>query len=263
MQMTQEFDKYYYYQESVQSPTEDAAFLEQAYWDSRQKKPVVMREDFCAAFALCCAWVQRDPSYKALGIDLDNEPLKYGREHYLTNLSDTEKRRLELIQGDVLNPELPRADIISAMNFSYFGFKTRPQLLNYFQSCQKALNVDGILILDCFGGQGTMEPNEHETEHENFSYYWDQDTYNPLTNEALFYIHFKRKGEPKRERVFQYDWRLWSLAELADLLCEAGFKNSHVYWEGTDEDGDGNGIFTRTNEGEECESWVAYIVAEK
>ena len=108
-----------------------------------------------------------------------------------------------------------------------------------------------------------MEPNEHETEHDDFSYFWDQDTYNPVTHEAMFYIHFKRRGEKKREKVFTYDWRLWGIAELKDILEEVGFSKSLVYWEGTDEDGDGNGEFTVTEEGEDCESWVAYIVGIK
>ena len=48
-----------------------------------------------------------------------------------------------------------------------------------------------------------------------------------------------------------------------DLLEEVGFKNTHVYWEGTNEDGEGDGNFVRVTQGEECESWVSYIVSEK
>jgi hypothetical protein len=47
------------------------------------------------------------------------------------------------------------------------------------------------------------------------------------------------------------------------LLSEAGFRNPTVYWEGTDEDGDGNGIFTPDERGEADAGWIAYIVAEK
>lgn len=46
------------------------------------------------------------------------------------------------------------------------------------------------------------------------------------------------------------------------MLMEAGFRPS-VYWEGTDEDGDGNGVFEKTMEGEADAGWIAYIVAEK
>ena len=78
-----------------------------------------------------------------------------------------------------------------------------------------------------------MTPNEEETEHDGFSYFWDQDSYDALTNFGQFYIHFKRKGEKKREKVFSYDWRLWSIPELKECLLEAGFEKTVVYWEGT------------------------------
>lgn len=258
-----EFDKYRYYLNSVQSPEDDAAFLEQVYWDVNQRRAHVMREDFCAAFALCCEWVKRDERYKAIGVDLDDEPVAYGKASYLAKLSPDEKSRVEILLSDVLASTLPQADIICALNFSYMGFKSRALLKSYFEQCLQSLDSGGIMVVDCFGGSSCQEPNEHETEHEDFSYFWDQDSFNHLTSEATFYIHYQRKGEPKREKVFSYDWRLWSLAELRDLFEEVGFSATHIYWEGTDEDGDGDGVFTRTEESEDCESWVAYMIAVK
>lgn len=260
----QEFDKYLYYQRSVQSPDNDAEFLEKTYQDLRGIKPFTLREDFCAAYALCCEWVKRSPEMKAIGVDLDPEPLDYGARNYQSKLDPAQQDRISIIKDDVMNANLPKADIIAALNFSYFGFKSRPQLLSYMKACHETLMDKGILVMDCFGGPSCMEPNEHETEHDDFSYYWDQDTYNPITNHAMFYIHFKLKNESlRREKVFTYDWRLWSLAELQDLAAEAGFTKSHIYWEGTDEDGEGNGEFSPTQKGEQCDAWVAYLVAEK
>jgi hypothetical protein len=46
-------------------------------------------------------------------------------------------------------------------------------------------------------------------------------------------------------------------------LEEIGFKKVHYYWEGTDEDGEGDGNFNKIDTGEICDSWVAYIVGEK
>jgi hypothetical protein len=135
--------------------------------------------------------------------------------------------------------------------------------LKYLKGCYQALAEPGVVILDCFGGPNCLEPNEEETEHDDFSYFWDQDSYNPVTNEATFHIHFKRPGEARRERVFSYDWRMWSIAELRDLLTEAGFSKTLVYWEGSDDEGEGNGEFTISEVGDECETWLAYVVGVK
>ncbi|SMF21053.1 class I SAM-dependent methyltransferase [Pseudobacteriovorax antillogorgiicola] len=259
-----DFDKYEYYQKAVQSPDADSEFMARVYRELREgREAKTLVEDFCAAFALCCEWVKLDDDKDAIGIDLDPEPVAYGRDHYLTELSEEQKNRIKILEANVMEKDLPKGDIIAALNFSYFGFKERPLLLDYFKSCYHRLHDDGLLILDCFGGPACMEPNEHETEYDDFSYFWDQDTYHPLSNHAQFYIHFKRKGEKKRKKVFSYDWRLWSIAELKDLLQEAGFSKSVIYWEGTDEDGDGDGNYTLTEDGEQCESYVAYVIGIK
>ncbi|HYX33007.1 MAG: class I SAM-dependent methyltransferase [Pseudobdellovibrionaceae bacterium] len=257
------FDKYLYYERSVQSPDVDAAFLDRVYREIRGQEAKVLGEDFCAAFALCCEWAKLNPEKISYGIDLDPEPLEYGRSHYLNKLTPEEQKRVHTLQTDVMNPELPRADIIAPLNFSFFGFKQRTELKRYFQAAYNRLNDQGLLIMDCFGGQACMEPNEHETEYDDFSYYWDQDTFDPLTNEAMFYIHYRPKGQKKIKNVFTYDWRLWSLPELRELLEEIGFKKVHYYWEGTDDEGEGDGNFNKIEKGEICDSWVAYIVGEK
>jgi len=56
---------------------------------------------------------------------------------------------------------------------------------------------------------------------------------------------------------------MWSIPELRDVLTEVGFSETVVFWEGNDEDGEGNGIFERTEVGDVCEAWVAYIAARK
>lgn len=259
------FDKYFYYKESVQGPESDVLYLRDTYKSLVGQQPLVLREDFCGTFLICCEWVKLGPKYKAIGVDLDPEPLAYGKEHYLAELSPSEQERLAILQENVLQNNLAKADIICALNFSYFIFKERQILKNYFQNVYDGLLENGVFIIDCFGGSKCYEANEEETayEDEKYSYFWDQDNFNPVTNEAQFYIHFKRKGEKKREKVFSYDWRLWSIPELRDIMKEVGFKASHVYWEGTDKNGEGNGIFERTEQGEECESWVAYIAGVK
>jgi len=256
------FDKYWFYKNSVQSPDVDVEFFEKVYRELNGGVAKVLREDFCGTFAISCEWVKRNPVYTAVGVDLDPEPVAYGKNNYLTQLNEEQQSRVKVLLDDVLNPELPSADIVAACNFSYFIIKKRKVLKEYFTQVYKSLNEGGLFIMDCFGGSQCYEPNEEETEHDGFSYFWDQDSYDPLSNEALFYIWYKPDGKPK-EKAFTYDWRMWSIPELKDILEEVGFSKIHTYWEGTDEDGEGDGEFERVIKGEDCESWVSYIACEK
>jgi SAM-dependent methyltransferase len=259
------FDKYYYYSLSVQSTAADVEFIQQVYQEWRSKKAHLLREDFCGTFGLCTAWVQAGNDTEAYGVDLDPEPIAYGKIHNLSALTSAQQARVHIELADVLQHTPPAADIVCAMNFSYFIFKQRATLKAYFAKIYENLKPDGMLFLDCFGGSKCTEANEEETEDDDlkYSYFWDQDSFDPISNDATFYIHFQRYGEHKRQRVFTYHWRMWSLPELRDILAEVGFRSSHIYWEGNDDEGDGNGEFTRVEQGEECEAWVAYVVALK
>jgi SAM-dependent methyltransferase len=233
------------------------------YKDLRGHRPRVLREDFCAAFAICCDWVKMHRENRAVGIDLDAEPLRYGRENYLAKLKPDQQKRVRTLQASVLTVDAPKCDVICAMNFSYFLFKSRLLLRQYFMRARRGLKRGGLLITDCFGGPACMEPNEERTRFGSFDYYWEQMGFNQVTNEAMFYIHFKRKGEAKRKRVFEYDWRMWTIPEIREAMMEAGFRRTHVYWEGSTRSGLGNGIFSPSEKGEEdVDAWVAYIVAE-
>jgi hypothetical protein len=117
-----------------------------------------------------------------------------------------------------------------------------------------------MFAIDLFGGTEARQSLVEETEHANHSYFWDCDSYNPLTNECLYYIHFK-VGKKKYKRVFTYDWRHWTMPELVEIMEDAGFREIQTYWEGEDGDGGGDGKFFRTNKAENCESWVSYICA--
>lgn len=257
------FDKYDFYNQAVQSPEADVQFYRKVYKDvNKTKKPKTLREDFCAGAAISCEWVKLDLDHRAIGIDLDQVPMDYGKKHYVSQLDANQQRRMQLIQQDVLSGTLPAADIVAAVNFSYFFFKKRETLKKYFQNVHKSLNKDGLFILDIFGGTQCTGPIEDRTKHKNFTYYWDQKDFDPVTNEAYFEIHFRHKNK-KYEGVFSYDWRMWTIPEIRELMEEVGFKNSYVYWEGTSKKGLGNGKFDRVEEGESCLSWIAYIVGVK
>jgi hypothetical protein len=259
----QPFDKYSYYRKAVQAPETDVEFLRDTYKEIRGKVPATLREDFCGTFSICCEWVKLGPKYRAHGVDLDDEPIRYGMENYFPRLSSSQQDRLHIHQQNVLNPGLPKADVICAMNFSHYVFKDRAMMKSYFHNCHSTLNQGGILIADCFGGSHCQEANEEETEHKDFSYFWDQVSFDPVSNHAVFHIHFKPKGQKKIEKVFSYDWRMWSIPELREMMMESGFKKTHVYWEGTTRSGEGDGVFKSTETGEECQAWIAYVVGEK
>jgi SAM-dependent methyltransferase len=261
--LSKDFDKYFYYHKSVQSPDIDVQFFDKAYKDIRGKEAVSLKEDFCGTFSISCEWVKLGDNKKAVGVDLDEEPIEYGKNNYLAELTDDQKSRVEVINANVMDKNNPQADIVSASNFSYYIFKDRETLKTYYKSAYNSVKDDGIFIVDCFGGTAATEPVEEETEQDGFSYFWDQDSFDPVTNFAQFYIHFKRKGEKKRKKVFSYDWRMWSIPEIREIMLEAGFKDTKVMWEGTDKDGDGDGKFKAVEKGEHCESWVAYVIGVK
>lgn len=258
------FDKYFYYTQSVQSVDTDVIFFNKVYKELNKTKPFSLREDFCGTFALCCAWVKSGSDKQACGVDLSAEPTEYGKKYYLSQLSAEEKKDIRVCNQNVLlSDNCGKFDLVVAQNFSYCAIKQRKNLLKYFTQSKKRLNKNGLFVLDCFGGEQCSSPNEEETVHkeEGFSYFWDQDSFDPTNNEAQFYIHFKMKGKKKHKKVFEYDWRLWTLPELKELLLEAGFSDVFIYWEKDDNEGGGSGDFYITAGEENCEAWIAYIVA--
>ncbi len=254
-------EKYELYLGSVQNPEADINFINREFKKLYGKKPLVLREDFCGTGSMACAWVEQSKEHKAHGIDLDMEPISYGVENHLFKLKEEEQTRMEYILGNVMSSYNFKADVIVAFNFSYFLFKKRTDLVKYFTQVRKHLKKDGAFFIDLFGGTETRKPLEESVKHKTHTYYWDCNSYNPLTAECKYYIHFK-KGTTKFEKVFTYEWRMWDARELLDILQDAGFGSTHIYWEGVDKEGLGNGVFYRSTKAEEnCESWVTYICA--
>ena len=146
-----------------------------------------------------------------------------------------------------------------------YMMNTRDALRAYFKRSHEALKDDGVFFCDMFGGPEAQEETKEKTKHKKhgFSYIWHQAEFHPVTNFIRCHIHFHFKDGSKIKKAFTYEWRLWSAPELRELLLEAGFSKATVYWEGEDEDGDGNGEFTPDEKGEADLAWIAYIVAEK
>jgi len=250
------------YEESVQCVEAEIDFVDQTYKKLRGRNAVTLREDFCGTMNTSCEWVRRRKRNLAYCIDLDRKVLDWGKTHKLAKLTPEQRDRITIFRSDVRKVQTPPADIVLAMNFSYWIFKTRPAMIEYFRHVHSSLADKGIFFLDSFGGYEAYKEMLETTRFKGFTYVWDQAGYNPINGDGLFHIHFRFPDGSAIDKAFSYDWRIWSLPELTEMLTEAGFRAA-VYWEGTGKDGQGNGIFTKSRKGDADSSWIAYIVAEK
>lgn len=255
-------DKHALYEQAVQSPDADLDFAVRAFRRHFGREPVLLREDFCGTGLLACRWAASDEERRALGVDLDPEPLAYGEQRHRAPLGAAAER-VRLVEADVREVSEPKADVTVALNFSYFVFHERAALLAYLRSVHAGLAEQGVLVLDVFGGTESMEVLEEENEKEGFDYVWDQDEFDPVSHRMKAYIHFRFPDGSELDKAFAYDWRLWTTPELRDLLHEAGFRDVEVWWEGFDEDGDGDGEYARVERGEPCEGFVSYLTARR
>ena len=262
--MAEQADRHMLYEASVQEPEAEMDFVEETFRELRDRDPVTLREDFCGTGNSSCEWVRRDPQHTAVGVDIDTEVLDWGRENHLPRLAPEVRERVQLIEGDVLTTQTEPVDVVLGMNFSYYLFRNREALREYFEVARKNLVEDGILFLDAFGGYEGFREMEEATEYDDFTYVWDQDSYDPITGHMTCRIHFRFPDGSRLDNAFVYEWRMWTLPEIQELLREAGFSEVTVYWEGTDEEtGEGDGEFFPAERGEADAGWIAYIVAEK
>ena len=266
-------DKYALYRLAVQDPEHEVEQFVRLYKDEFGRLPTRLREDFCAAAAVCCEWAKLGREHSAVGVDLDPEPLGYCRANYLPRLNAAQQLRVALLQQDVRTCTAT-AEIIAAQNYSYFLFKTRPALLEYFTQVHACLADEGIFILDMMGG-GAMHdedisesrqvgrPTREDKLQPPFRYVWAEEYFNPITHDVLFHIHFKFPDGSALDKAFTYDWRLWTIPEVRELLAEAGFSASHVYWETEDKEGKPSGKYRRATKGKPDQAWLSYVVAVK
>ena len=260
--MAERADRHVLYEKSVQCVEAEIDFVDETFTELRDRNAKNLREDFCGTANTSCEWVRRRRTNHAIGVDLDADVLAWGREHNVAKLGSAASR-LTLINEDVLEVHTDPVDVVLAMNFSYWIFKYRPLMRFYFRRVRDALVDDGVLFLDAFGGSEAYIEVEEETKYDGFTYIWDQAEFNPVNAETLCHIHFKFPDGSRMRNAFSYSWRLWTLPELRELLDEAGFTRSTVYWQGEDEDGEDDGDFQPTEKGEADLAWIAYIVAEK
>jgi len=260
--MAAQADRHALYEASVQDPESELEFVSETFEELTGRELRVIREDFCGTGNTACHWVRSGREHRAIGVDLDADVLAWGEAHHVAALGKSARARVKLICGDVLATRSEPVDAVLAMNFSYYLFTTRERLREYFRAARATLKADGVLFLDAFGGYEAHQELEERTEYDDFTYVWDQAEFNPINQHMTCRIHFEFDDGSELHDAFEYRWRLWTLPEIRELLLEAGFASATVYWEGTDEDtGEGDGIYTPTEQGDADAGWIAYIVA--
>lgn len=254
--------KYKLYERAVQNPPTDIKFINREFRKFFKTKPLSLREDFGGTGLLTTLWTKQSNKHLGYTIDLDPVPARYGIENHFKKLKPKEQARTHYIEGNVLSRYAFKTDVVVAFNFSYYFFKSRDLLKQYFRKAFEGLKREGLFVIDAFGGTETIIPQVDKTDCGDFFYFWDCVFYNPVNNECRYDIHFKR-GRNLYKTVFTYDWRMWTIRELTELLTEVGFDKVVVYWEGDDGEGGGNGQFKPTKKEENCPGWLAYVVGVK
>jgi len=245
-------DRHHLYETAVQRPTIIVDFLEELFDVVRPRPPRTLREDFCGTANLAAHWVRSDAERTAVGVDVDGEVLTWGRRHNQQPLGDA-AHRLTLIKSDVREVDHP-ADVVAALNFSSFIYKTRDALHAYLAHAYANVRPGGLMLLDAFGGPESIRPCLDERPFGDFTYQWEQRAFDPLTNRIDCRIHFRFRNGTTWRDAFIYDWRMWSLPELQELLEAVGFNQMGIYFE--DEAG-----FVSELSAEHADAWVAYLVA--
>ncbi len=253
-------DRHALYQKAVQDTEVEAAFLTRTFKKLRGRPAETLREDFCGTALLCAEWVKKK-GRTAVGVDLDEHVLAWGTEHNLAPIGEP-GNRVTLRRADVRDKCPGRFDVTVALNFSYFVFGTRDEMRGYFAGVRRSMAKDGIFVLDAYGGYESWREMREPRKLEGFTYVWDQNVVDPINNRVVNYIHFEFPNGSKLNKAFTYDWRLWTLPEIRELLAEAGFSRSTVYWEDGDENGDGTGVFRPKARVGQDAAWVAYVIAE-
>lgn len=270
------------YRAAVQHPDAEVRFLLRAFEHYFPDAPVGgrLREDFAGTAAVAAAWVQLDDNHRALAVDNHGPTVRWAQRQATRELGER-MQDLHIIQADVLDLAAPKVDIVAALNFSTFIYHDREALRQYFRHARRCLRKPGLLVIDAFGGPGAMRIG---TQRRNatldappgsttptaadapFIYEWEQRSHDPVTARIDCRIHFEWPVGRRRKRIenaFVYNWRLWTLPELRELMLEAGFAACDVWCDRITKSGRTDGIYRPTASIPAREDWIAYVVGAK
>ncbi|MBC7386873.1 MAG: class I SAM-dependent methyltransferase [Cryobacterium sp.] len=256
--------KYQLYEATVQSPEWQVKNMPLFHKKFTGQIGTSMREDFSGTGRISCDWAKKSKSNRAVGLDLDPEPLDFGERMHRSRLKPEIRSRVTFIQQDVLVPTREKFDMIGAHNFSFFIFLDRETLLKYAKAAFRSLNKRGTFFLEMAGGDGFIKPGSSEEKITvpgvgKIRYSWEQHQYDSVANTNDYSIHFKLPDGRWMNDEFRYHWRLWQIREVREILSEAGFKRTEVLWPRDEKSGRYDAVET----GEHCDVWLAYVVGVK
>ena len=254
--------KYKMYERSVQSPKVDAELYNGFFKKLTGRIAYSLREDFCGTFALSKEWIKLRKENTALGLDLDPACIEYGMKNHFTKLDPEQQSRIKILEKNVISTTKPESDMILANNFSFYIFKETDTLVKYFKKAYSSLRPGGAFILEMVGGPGFIEELVEEKVVKKsgklwFTYYWDQQEFDPITRTGKWAIHFKPAKKKKMKDAFIYDWRLWTIPEVRAALEEAGFKTTKVLWEMPK--GKKDYEYEIVEKGLNDDAWISYV----
>lgn len=254
-------DRFDLYEQAAQSPEMQARFL-RALAGERSAGALTLGEDFCGTGAVSRAWLALDPTHRAVCVDRDAAPLARLRDRS----GDTEAR-LTIHPADVMDVHDP-ADLIAALNFSVCEIHDRTALVAYLRHTRSRLSAGsggvGTMVIDLYGGVDAFAVGESDVElRDGVRYVWEQRFADPLTARVVNAMHFIPEEGPPLRDAFVYDWRLWSVPEFREALCEAGFDEVEIHDRLGDAIDDAGRVYARPIESADDldENFVVYLVA--
>ncbi|MBM4063265.1 MAG: class I SAM-dependent methyltransferase [Planctomycetes bacterium] len=255
-------DRHALYTAAVQAPARDAAFFARHYEKLVGEPLRTLREDFCGTAALACSFVRRHRDNRAIGVDGHAPTLGWGLLHHAQAwLDEGQQQRLSLVCADVRAVHRPQVQMLVATNFSYMVFHTRPGLLGWLRNCHRSLRRGGVLLLDVWGGGLVQRALVERHRGAGFDWLWQQRAFDPVSHRIDCRIHFVFRDGSMLRDAFVYDWRLWTLPELRELLAEAGFTGVQVLFEQARRPG--RRRFVARAVGRADPAWYAYVVGRK
>lgn len=266
---TDSLNKHVLYQTTVQEPKKELEFFRKIYRNIYSRVPISIREDFCGTGFISCEWVKMNFENTSIGIDIDDDPLEWGRKNNIMNLSGGDDR-VKLYNHNVLEEwnSKQKFDMILSLNYSHFLLNKRIEFLTYLKNVRKNIEK-GFLVLDFFGGSkiyfDSSLKRHFGQEKDDHSYEFKSKKLDLLNNFAYCSINFKL-GKRKLNNLYNFKFRVYSIPEMVDCLTDAGFSKFRIFIkEYFDEDEDEYTEYNELNLDEgfytEAERFNGYIFA--